>query len=386
MASRVSLALFAFAVGAVSAMRMDRQKTEVHDFLEQRSAEAKRAARKNGGGLWKAVRSKLKEFGAISFTVGTRSERRFSYSKGMDMFTERPSYQIGEWIVTTAVSGVVAAGHMTYDTLASEVFPWWTKEAADTRSGINLRHALTHTSGFESWDHIRLPTSTPEESAKAIYQTATHTHMPGTLFENNGFHLQIAMAMAVERTGMSAKQILSTYVYKPFSMNATHFVVGSDASSTMWSDGIFTTVNDLDSFMSGYLGMRALPAEIYTEMDTEYVQANGAEVVSGSLPWKPDTDFAMGHAASTKLRGPPDVQLNRIVHWWCGAAGWCTYCDRTADIYMVSAPDGPRDNDVISVVAPLVYRAMGKKFPRVAGKPNTPEVFAPSPSDRGPWD
>ena len=39
-------------------------------------------------------------------------------------------------------------GHLTFDTKANEVFPWWTKEDSDQRSMITLRHLLSFTSGF----------------------------------------------------------------------------------------------------------------------------------------------------------------------------------------------------------------------------------------------
>jgi CubicO group peptidase (beta-lactamase class C family) len=80
-----------------------------------------------------------------------------------------------------AVAGAVADGHLTFDTTAAEVFPWWSAASSDPRSRVTLRQLLSFTSGFYWPDEAgTVPcmegsgsfTVPPEQCAKQIYETA----------------------------------------------------------------------------------------------------------------------------------------------------------------------------------------------------------------------
>ena len=156
----------------------------------------------------------------FTFTAGDSSGRKFAFEKGETTLHKRllmasaskfpaalasmrpgiPTCNVNVMTVNadhafapalSTVAGAVAEGHLSFDTRASEIFSWWSSDAADKRSGVTLRHLLSFTSGFYWEDASSGDAScmsgltgmllyTPEACAKQIYEKAPFNFAPGS--------------------------------------------------------------------------------------------------------------------------------------------------------------------------------------------------------------
>jgi hypothetical protein len=118
----------------------------------------------------------------FGFTAGDQTGRKFAWTGGnTTMNSSLLMASASKFPAACAVAGAVADGHITFDTTAAEVFPWWSAESSDPRSRVTLRHLLSFTSGFywpdeSGWvpcmeGNGSLNVS-PEQCAKQIYETA----------------------------------------------------------------------------------------------------------------------------------------------------------------------------------------------------------------------
>jgi len=342
---------------------------------------------------WDPVRRKLYYMGSLSFSAGNKIERTFTFEGpsayfGRKMSTAAAGMSIGKFPTAVIVAGAVARGKLTFETKVSDVFSWWDTSPKDNRSAVTLRHLLTFTSGFiqqgSLLDHTHDMSKitclnaggrrwTIEECAKQIYEKAPHSRLPGEAFDYNSLHLQVAMAMACAASKMTPRELIKQNLLEPAQMTQTWWAGGDNPPMAF---GIITSADDLDSFGRSYLNYMVLPKRIIEEMNKEYVQAHKCKVLSGStVKWAEDQEFAMGHVSSRKFRGGPELTLNRRVQWWYGAFGAGVYIDFNAGLYITIMTDSNKIREPISVVAPLVYKAMGKKSP-VQGEsaeiPDTP--------------
>lgn len=123
----------------------------------------------------------------------------------------------------------VAAGHLSFETPAREVFSWWTRDPTDQRFGVTLRHLLTFSSGMVSEEDpgaagiacLAFPAGvlyTPQSCAKQIFETGPWRHPPGVAWSYHSLHLQLAGAMACEATGLPMKEMLETYLLHKLGM------------------------------------------------------------------------------------------------------------------------------------------------------------------------
>ena len=85
----------------------------------------------------------------FAFTAGDQTGRKFKFTKG-NVTMQTPMYlaSASKLPAAMAIAGTVADGHLTFDTLVNTVFSWWTRDSADPRSRVTLRHLLSFTSGF----------------------------------------------------------------------------------------------------------------------------------------------------------------------------------------------------------------------------------------------
>jgi len=240
-----------------------------------------------------------------------------------------PSASIGKWLGAVAISGAVTAGRLKFDTLANEVFDWWTSDPNDRRSRVTLRHLLTFTSGFNtsSFTHDPMVQTclnanlfyTSEECAKQIYETADHACEPGTCLDYNSYHQNIAMGMAAKALAMDPRDVIKEYLVKPGGLTDTWWLGGQNP---FMSGGIVTSGRDLIRFLKTYLGYTIAPKEIIEEMDMEYARANNAKVLNG-MPFVENQTFGMSH----------DVQAP--THFWGGAFKAECWMNRTSGVYIM---------------------------------------------------
>merc|ERR1719215_2325111 len=67
---------------------------------------------------------------------------------------------------------------------------------------------------------------TPISCSRQIYNNANHAGEPGRYFDYNSYHLHIAFAMVLQRSGMEAREWLRTTLHEPVGMNETFWVGG----------------------------------------------------------------------------------------------------------------------------------------------------------------
>ena len=82
--------------------------------------------------------------GDASGTLFRWESRNFSLDA-----TRMAGASLSKWPAAVMVSGLVANGTLSFDDLASKHLPFWTRDQADTRSRVTLRHLLTFTSGYK---------------------------------------------------------------------------------------------------------------------------------------------------------------------------------------------------------------------------------------------
>lgn len=345
---------------------------------------------------WDRVKTILSKHAPISFTAGDAKGQKFKYNSLRTGTAVTPGFSFGKWLAGTAIAGAVNDGKLKWDTLASEVFTWWTKKENDKRSKVTLRHLLTFTSGFvakprtlagaamqHSHEVVLIGCLNPpiqnvlyslEQCAKQIYSRSAHRDDPGTTFQYNSMHLQIAFAMACKATGLTASKYFDKYLWKPAEMTKSSFGAGANP---MVSGGLVSNLNDIDSFLRKYLAYEIVPKEIVDEMDAEYVQKNKCKVrTSGAIRFSQYQNFAMAHVATRGYKQfDPSLSgftpMKVTIQEWGGATGWQGYIDRTNNIYMALVVNQQKTYNPVSLAMRDVYAAMGQTFPEKAsdGKP-----------------
>jgi len=250
-------------------------------------------------------------------------ERVFTFINGFTPTEAKARFPVlsgGKWPGSVAIAGAVHTGHLSWGTRAAEVFDWWTKDSADPKSRVTLRHLLQFSSGFYMGD-VQIPcmrhafgsTATMEGCAKEVYEKAGFSEDRlgkwSDKLNYNSLHQVVALAMATKRTGLSPPEYLQRYLYDPAGM--THTTVYPLAQPIL-SAFMVTTVDDYDSFLWRYLTYKILPKEIVDVLEAD--SGNGA----GS--WI----NAMGH------------HTEGAVHDWGGSI-WASV-DRETQSYQLIVP------------------------------------------------
>lgn len=345
---------------------------------------------------WVAVKAILNRYSMLGFTVGTSKKRHFKFSNFRSSDAVSPGMSIGKWPAAVAIAGVVSEGLLSFDTKCGEVWEWWSKDPNDPRSRVTLRHLLSFTSGFGATagdplhagghNPITVPcltTAFPGQSpwplslcAQQIYTNvgAFGIDEPGTAWSYNNYHIQLALAMAAEKTGLTGREFMQKYLHEPYGMNSTWWTGGWNP---FMAGGIMSNSDDMDSFIRKVLGHRVLKPEVALEMDQEVVHAQGLVQRIGFVQVATPSayEWSMGHVVSKScFPEPPGSPFGASsfkypVSWWRGATGWSLYMDRKADIYIACLPAGyaflTGKPDPINVVLEKVYSAMGVEWPGV---------------------
>lgn len=250
---------------------------------------------------WAGVASQLSCL-TFSLLVGNAKRRTYEFENNQNRIDRKTwMASAGKWPTAVAIAGAVRSGHLNWDTRANEVFDWWTNDARDPRSGVTLRNLLQFASGFEAanpdqdshgWDIpcmqlLRSRLYTLEGCAQQIYDKARHGP-PGRKFAYNSFHLQIALAMATKRTGISPQQFLTDNLYKPAQMTQTSVAGGRNPLVATF---MFASGADYASFLQRYLAYELLPKSLCDVMETPGRHAGnpnfamGFEVLGSELRW-----------------------------------------------------------------------------------------------------
>lgn len=242
-----------------------------------------------------------------------------------------PTFSGGKRPGAVAAARSVMVGNMTWDTKANEVFDWWTKDGGDPRSRVTFQSLLHFTSGFivdadTDFDHdgekhtcLSMKTGwmwTMEECAKQIYEVTRHVE-PNTQFVYNSLHVHLAVAMAVKKSGLTARQYLQENLYDPANMHHSYYG-GKD--NPFIAASMITTGEDYANFLHSVMAYKIINKETADVMEAEYRNAHGIPDVGRIVRWD---DFCMAQA---HLAGFPEClnmggsQVNCINRaggtWW----------------------------------------------------------------------
>jgi len=238
---------------------------------------------------WEAVRFILSSYFPIkdmAFSAGLADGRHFTFEKGAtSMTTPLAMASSSKFPVAMAIAGVVAEGHLSFDTFAHEVFPWWTSDPAVPKSRVTLRKLMSFTSGFYSPDTggsvpclgANASTYTGEECAREIYDIAPFHFEPGTTWAYNSFHLQVAGAMAAYAAGISVQELLHRYLIGPLKLTGTTWLGGGNPGL---AGNMMTNGNDYDRILRAYLSYELFPEKVATEMERDYL--GGLQIADSS--------------------------------------------------------------------------------------------------------
>lgn len=222
----------------------------------------------------------------FAFSAGDAGGRKYTFERGSTkMSTKLLMASSSKFPVGVAIAGVVNEGHLSFDTFAHEVWPWWTKDPCDKRSRVTLRSLLSFTSGFYAWDPSgevpclvgpAAPFYEPEACAKEIYRLAPFKFEPGTTFSYNSFHLQVAGALAATAANTTVQDMLSYYLIRRTNMTDTQWLGGKNP---FLAAGMVTTGYDYDKFLRSYMSYELVPKAIADQMEADYL----------GPPWMPKT-------------------------------------------------------------------------------------------------
>ena len=294
---------------------------------------------------WEAVRAILSAYFPIqdmAFSAGLADGRHFTFEKGQtSMSTPLAMASSSKFPAAIAIAGCVAEGHLTFDTFAHEVFPWWTSDPAVPKSRVTLRNLMSFTSGFYSPDTggsvpclgANASVYTAEACAREIYDLAPFLYEPGTTWAYNSFHLQVAGAMAAYAAGISVQELLHRYLIQPLKLNATMWMGGGNPGL---AGNMMTTGNDYDRILRAYVGHELIPEKVSKEMERDYL--DGVQVANSST----FLVQLLGHYSMCnyfecfppKTSGFTDQCKRANVHMDAGLFGYYPLVDRAKGMYM----------------------------------------------------
>merc|ERR1719336_1801781 len=78
---------------------------------------------------------------------------------------------------------------------------------------------------------------TTEECARQIYDTARHVGEAGKYFDYNSMHYNLALFMAVKRSGMSATEMGKKWLLEPAGMKNTFWLGEENPAIGAWAFG-----------------------------------------------------------------------------------------------------------------------------------------------------
>ncbi len=172
--------------------------------------------------------------------VGNADGELYAYGKGAG-YPDIPGVQIAsasKWWTSILLMTLVEQGIMSLDDRPQDYIEWWTDNPNDQRSQITLEHLLSMTAGFRSEPLCEFDPLTTMEACVQIMYEDHHIDVPGTTFNYNSSHMQVAGLMAQAATGDTIVDLFHTYIGEPLGMQeTTNFWRASEQNSWMAGGG-----------------------------------------------------------------------------------------------------------------------------------------------------
>eukprot|EP01043_Picozoa_sp_COSAG02_P016159 COSAG02_NODE_706_length_18259_cov_10.340253_5_plen_309_part_00 len=225
---------------------------------------------------WSSVANAIDAFALVPnchVVIGDANGELFAHQKGnVGVDTQMRLYSATKWVTGVAVMAMVEAGVLDLDDLASSYFLFWTRDPADSRASVTLRHLLGFVSGFSGGDSCSgLDTLA---CTRVRYETASHNAEPGELYAYNEVHINMASGIAVAASGgVPFAELVQRYVFDrvPGGMPSTRFANEINPAA---GAGLISTPRDYAAFLHAYFSHEIVSETSRTEMETDqYPQA-----------------------------------------------------------------------------------------------------------------
>ncbi len=258
----------------------------------------------NVGNLRESYASSLQAFingtcymNHFAVSVGNASGQAFQHQIGTQTTMSTPLYMASasKFPSAIAIMGAVVDGYLSLDDFAHQHLTYWTKEPSDLRSGVRLRHLLGFISGFYSSDAggdvpcMGQADQDFQKCGQVIYEEAPFAFAPGTVFDYNSFHLQLAGAMACAASGLNISQLLDKYLFQRYGLTDSKYINQTNPGLAAY---LQISGRDYEKILSSYLTYEFIPKSLADEM--EYDGTDPKKGVAASNSTKSLTDF-LGH-------------------------------------------------------------------------------------------
>jgi len=212
----------------------------------------------------------------FAFTVGGPEGRVFQHQVGTKISVETNLAMASASKMPSAVAilGAVVEDTVDLDEPVSTYLSFWTKDPTDKRSKITLRHLLSFTSGLYSADAggftscMLNATYDFIDCAEQIYNEAPFEFEPGTTFDYNSYHLQIAGAVACVASNKTIKELLEENLILKLGLKNTTYT--NIEHNPLLAGGLRINGNDYEIFLKSYLNHEILPKSITDQVEYDY--------------------------------------------------------------------------------------------------------------------
>lgn len=337
---------------------------------------------------WDDIGDRLDKFPLddFCFSVGDASERLFEYCKGNMTFTQELFLASSSKFPTAAaIMGVVAdpSNTLSLSSKASDFLPYWTTDPADKRSGVTLRSLLTFTSGFFSASSggatpcMSSNTSLFDPCIKEIYEQADFEFTPGTTWDYNSFHLQVAGGMATAASKLTMIEILEQNLIKKLGMTGSKY---QNRLNPSLAAGLSSTGDDYEKFLRAYLTHAIVTPQLATEIEKDAITSSVTPSNSSAMLLKILGHYGMAHyfqCLPPKKEAFTPECLADDVHADPGLFGYWPLIDRKNNYYLQIVQEKFTTNLLPTVKASILLSLIKPDIDAIiVGGPRAPSPFA----------
>ncbi|KAJ8599209.1 hypothetical protein CTAYLR_006376 [Chrysophaeum taylorii] len=345
---------------------------------------------------WQAVRETLEEWPLMdnfAFSAGEYSERKFTFERGnVTMQSVLPVMSASKFPAAVGIVNSLREGIVGFDDRACEIFEWWSCDSDDPRSRVTLRHLLSFRSGFvvpdDNYDVVDCLSLTKpdaaawnyeiESCARSVYDVGI-TYEPGTTFDYNSFHLQIAGAIATVVANASINDILDEYLFRPAGMSDRSYWSPRGAPNPHLAANLRITGDDYDAFLRAYLSYSILPRTVADEMERDYLEKNVDVTRKSWFNVHSLGHYSMCNWYECLFNYGPTFRASCTeanLHVDAGLYGWYPLLNRPDSTYFqIVMADIPKSANKTDLWAPTINAVRL----RLAIKPRVDRALAPPP-------
>lgn len=316
------------------------------------------------GDEWEGVRRRIGEWRLIggknwknfSVSVGDHTGRLFEENIGVNtMQTNLFVASSSKWPVASAIVGVVAEGKLQWSSHPQDFLPFWTKDPNDWRSQMTLHDLLTFTSGFFSGsDAGDVPclgnfTANFTECIMNIHDHASVAFVPGSTFDYNSYHLQVAGAMACAAVKLDPDAFLQRYLMGRVKMTNSSYTSWGEWTNPQFAATLQTNGADYERFLHSYFTNELLPKKYVNIMETDWTQ--GKKISNASkFMLTGEGHYSMGNFFECAYNNGSlrENCIKASIHVDPGLFGYYPIIDRGLNYYMQIVYQGMDSNAALA--------------------------------------